>query len=211
MPSQGNGSGTESTAQSRTEPTTSSYPRPSDRILGPEDDSPPSSRVGGDPAPLWNVLGSLVDAWGQGMTAWLRIAAPTDAAAEGARQQNGASAAGRQDAGDEALRQLAALSPALLQATITTAGGSLRCGAAVTAVLLRHQARMLEVFGSSTGQSRRLADEVRGTLREVGETTSREARRLQLELERVGEVIAVKTAPAGRTGEPATRRHEVKP
>jgi len=40
------------------------------------------------------------------------------------------------------------------------------------------------------GEGRVLADEVRACLREIGDVAMREARRLQMELERIGEAVA---------------------
>jgi hypothetical protein len=56
-----------------------------------------------------------------------------------------------------------------------------------------------------------LADELRAFLREIGEAATQEARRLQMELEQVGEAVARAATPAKQPPHPDhRRRHRVK-
>jgi hypothetical protein len=166
---------------------------------GSHADSSRHSRLGGDPDPLLSFLGSMVDAWGKGMTAWLPLAR---AAGESARHSS--TAAGVTAAG---------VVPGLGKAWLLTVRSSLRYGGALADLSLRHQASLLRATGGAdTPPSRHLVDELRAFLREVGDAASLEARRLQRELEEVGEGMARSTAPA--PSQPASqdrRRHEVKP
>lgn len=162
---------------------------------GSHADSSRHSRLGGDPDPLLSFLGSMVDAWGQGMTAWLPLAR---AAGESARHSSTA----------------AGVVPGLGKAWLLTVRSSLRYGGALADLSLRHQASLMGATGGAdAAPSRLLVDELRAFLREVGDAASLEARRLQRELEEVGEGMARSTAPA--TSQPASqdprRRHEVKP
>ena len=60
-------------------------------------------------------------------------------------------------------------------------------------------------------ECRVLADGLRAFLREIGEAAAQEARRLQMELEQVGESIARAAGPAGPSPHPDyRRRHRVK-
>jgi hypothetical protein len=82
---------------------------------------------------------------------------------------------------------------ALGQAWMIAAGSTLRYGQALLEVQTRYQSALLRAAG---GPGDRVAtDAFRGFLREVGETAGREARRLQLELDQLGEKIARDSEP----------------
>lgn len=166
---------------------------------GSHADSSGHSRVGGDPDPLLSFLGSMADAWGKGMTAWLPLAR---AAAETARHSSTA----------------AGVVPGLGKAWLLTVRSSLRYGGALADLSLRHQASLMRATAEArSAPSRGLTDDLRAFLREVGDAASLEARRLQRELEEVGEGMARSTASATTAPDTATpasqdkRRHEVKP
>lgn len=98
----------------------------------------------------------------------------------------------------------------------------LRYSSAVAEALVRYEAGLAgqapdlthEGFATSPSNSRLLVDETRALLRRVGDAASREARRAQYELEKVGEAIA-RAAADDEHGSfphnPDARRHEVKP
>ena len=155
------------------------------------------SRPGDGPAdPVSSLLGSLTELWGKGLSA-LQVLAPT---VEGAsfdamfpRGRPGAPA----DAGP--VSQLADMSPAIAQAGIVAAASTLRYWRTLAELQARYQSSLMQaVADRGTGQaaavspadSRVLADELRAFLREVGDAAMQEARRLQHELEQVGESIA---------------------
>ncbi|OYV40812.1 MAG: hypothetical protein B7Z80_03610 [Rhodospirillales bacterium 20-64-7] len=77
---------------------------------------------------------------------------------------------------------------ALGQAWMIAAGSALRYGQGLLDVQTRYQSALLRAAGAPS--DRVTTDAFRGFLREVGETAEREARRLQFELEQLGEKIA---------------------
>jgi hypothetical protein len=98
----------------------------------------------------------------------------------------------------------------------------LRYSSAVAEALVRYEAGLAglgpdlarEGFATSPSNTRVLVDETRTLLRRVGDAASREARRAQHELEKVGEAIACAAAADERgtfPHDPHARRHEVKP
>ncbi len=87
--------------------------------------------------------------------------------------------------------------PALFEAWLIASGSAMRYGQGLTEVFARHQGALLDAaalrFGADDPtQAQRLAEveELRRFLREVGETAVLEARRLDRELEQLGEAIA---------------------
>ena len=88
----------------------------------------------------------------------------------------------------------------------------------------RYQGGLMRAVASrASGQAavpasecRELADELRAWLREIGDAATREARRLQAELDAIGEEIAeaadaATPAPTATGTDPRPRRHRVKP
>jgi hypothetical protein len=103
-----------------------------------------------------------------------------------------------EEAAREALAQVADLSPALAEAAMIAAISAFRYGRALAEICARHQGSVVQALldrasGEAAGASaggRALIDDLRACLREIGEAASLEARRLQVELEQVGESIA---------------------
>jgi hypothetical protein len=118
------------------------------------------------------------------------------------------------EAGQAAISQVADMSPAIAQACGVAAVSSMRYLRALAELHLRYQATLMEAAaGRSTASStgyRVLADEVRAFLREIGDAATQEARRLQLELEKVGESVARAADQATLSQHLHRRRHEVK-
>lgn len=126
------------------------------------------------------------------------------------------------EAGQAAASQFADLSPAMAQAYMVAAASTLRYWRALAELQLRHQSSLMQaVADRATGQAtvspqgcRVLADELRAFLREISDAAAQEARRLQRELEEVGEAIARATdeaTPPPHPPPPQTRRrHRVK-
>jgi hypothetical protein len=86
---------------------------------------------------------------------------------------------------------------ALMDATAIASGSALRYGQRLTEVFARHQGALtsaatahLSADGASPEQVRAEVEELRSFLREVGETARLEARRLDHELEELGESVA---------------------
>jgi signal transduction histidine kinase len=110
----------------------------------------------------------------------------------GATRRRGAEAA------REALGQVGDLSPALAEAAMVAAISAFRYARALAEICARHQGSVIEAMldrasGEAAGasaDSRVLIDDLRACLREIGDAASLEARRLQIELEQVGESIA---------------------
>lgn len=105
---------------------------------------------------------------------------------------------------------------ALAQAWRISAVSALRYGQALMAVQARYQADLVQVMTDQavSADDRLLSDMMRGYLREVGEAAGCEARRFEMELERLGEAVARATAEAGPPAEPRAdgerRRYRVK-
>jgi len=108
----------------------------------------------------------------------------------------------------------------MAQALAIAAGSTMRYWQALADLHARYQASLMRVVADrATGQSaaspieyRELADELRAFLREVGDAAALEARRLQLELEQVGEAVArvADQATPPPDGQPYRRQHRVK-
>ena len=125
------------------------------------------------------------------------------------------------DAGQAAVSQVADMSPAMAQACMLAIGSTMRYLRALAELHARYQASLMQaVADRATGQAaaspaecRVLADELRAFLREVGDVATLEARRLQSELEQVGESIAHAadhaTSPQHQQ-RPHRRPHQVK-
>jgi len=86
-------------------------------------------------------------------------------------------------------------------------------------ICARHQSGLMQAAVDRTtdrsavspAECRVLADGLRAFLREIGEAATQEARRLQMELEQVGEAVARVAAPAEPPPHPDhRRRHRVK-
>jgi hypothetical protein len=126
------------------------------------------------------------------------------------------------DAGQAAVSQVADMSPAMAQACMLAIGSTMRYLRALAELHARYQASLMQaVADRATGQAaaspaecRVLADELRAFLREVGDAATLEARRLQSELEQVGESIAHAadhaTSSPQHQPRPHRRPHQVK-
>ncbi|KIT15226.1 hypothetical protein [Jannaschia aquimarina] len=106
---------------------------------------------------------------------------------------------------------------ALVEAAAIASGSSLRYGQRLTEVFARHQAALSEMVpnvttpqGTAPGDDRANAEAVRSFLREVGETALQEARRLDQDLEKLGEAVASGAAPSD-PDQPHKRRWTPKP
>ncbi|MBW4550633.1 MAG: hypothetical protein KME35_05915 [Aphanocapsa sp. GSE-SYN-MK-11-07L] len=116
--------------------------------------------------------------------------------------------------------QLTDMSPVLAQACMATAISSLRYWSALAELVVQYEASLVKAASEhTTGQSavspaecRVLADELRAFLRGIGDAATREARRLQYELEQISEAIAQTTDQATLSPYPyeQQRRHEMK-
>jgi hypothetical protein len=123
------------------------------------------------------------------------------------------------EASREAASQLGDLSPAMAEAGMIAVTSTLRYWRAMAEICARHQSSLMQAAmdratdrsAASPAECRVLADELRGFLREIGDAATQEARRLQIELEQVGESIARATIQAEPPPYPEhRRRHRVK-
>lgn len=118
----------------------------------------------------------------------------------------------------EAASQFGDLSPAMAEAGMIATASTLRYWRALTEICARHQSSLMQAaMDRATDRSavppadcRVVADELRAFLREIGEAATQEARRLQMELEQVGEAVARAAAPAEPPNSDHRRRHRVK-
>lgn len=117
--------------------------------------------------------------------------------------------------------QFADMSPAMAQAWMVSVGSAFRYCRTLAEVHARYQGALVQAaVDRSSGQMavpasecRVLADELRTWLREIGDAAMLEARRLQAELDVVGEQIARvadATTPTDSGVDPRARRHRVK-
>jgi hypothetical protein len=121
-----------------------------------------------------------------------------------------------------AASQGADMAPAVAQAWMVATASTLRYWRAIADIHARHQGSLLQAAidrvtnraAASPAECRVLADELRTYLREIGDAASLEARRLQAELELVGESIARATDQASpqahRPGLEYRRQHRAK-
>jgi hypothetical protein len=194
----------------------------------------------GQADPIAPLLRNVVDAWGMGLQAWQVLAGmgvssqsghpgAVLAALAGAKQNTTNSsepvasrAAGPGGAEEQAtVAQMADISPTLAEACMVGAASAMRYWGTLAELGLRYEASLAQtVADRTTGRSaaspaeiRVRADELRAFLRGVGDAANLEARRLQLNLERVGETIAEAADQATPSPHPyeRRRRHEVKP
>ena len=194
----------------------------------------------GQADPIAPLLRNVVDAWGMGLQAWQVLAGmgassqsghpgAVLAALAGAKQNTTNSsepvasrAAGPGGAEEQAtVAQMADISPTLAEACMVGAASAMRYWGTLAELGLRYEASLAQtVADRATGRSaaspaeiRVRADELRAFLRGVGDAANLEARRLQLNLERVGETIAEAADQATPSPHPyeRRRRHEVKP
>ena len=123
------------------------------------------------------------------------------------------------EASREAASQFGDLSPAMAEAGMIAAASTLRYWRALTEICARHQSILMQATvdratdrsAASPAECRVMADALRACLREIGEAATQEARRLQMELEQVGESIARAAAPTEPSPHPEyRRRHRVK-
>ena len=194
----------------------------------------------GQADPIAPLLRGVADAWGMGLQAWQVLAGmgassqsghpgAVLAALAGAKQNTTTSsepvasrAAGPGGAEEQAtVAQMADISPTLAEACMVGAASAMRYWGTLAELGLRYEASLAQtVADRTTGRSaaspaeiRVRADELRAFLRGVGDAANLEARRLQLNLERVGETIAEAADQATPSPHPyeRRRRHEVKP
>lgn len=119
-----------------------------------------------------------------------------------------------------AVAQSADMSSALAQACMVAAVSSLRYWSALAELVVQYEASIIQAASdqatcqraASPAECRVLADELRAFLRGVGDAAIREARRLQYELDLVGEAIAQTADQATPSPHPYEhrRRHEIK-
>ena len=171
-----------------------------------------SSAGGGGPAdPMAQFLGSVVTAWGHGLQALTRGLA--------SRGRDGTGEAG--ETAEAAWAQAFDLSPALAQAYLASVGSATRYAGTLAELFVRYEASLMRAAtdratgrsAASPAECRVLADELRAFLREIGDAATREARRLEYDLAKVGELIAQaadKATPSPQA-DLDRRRHEVKP
>ena len=124
--------------------------------------------------------------------------------------------------GQAAISQLADLSPLVAQAGLAAAASAFRYGRAIAELLAQYQSSLLQAAAdratghavASPAECRVLTDELRAFLRQVGDAAMQEARRLQQDLEVVGESIARTAGDATPTSHPdqrpPRRTHRVK-
>jgi hypothetical protein len=101
----------------------------------------------------------------------------------------------------------AAISRALLQALSAASTSSLSYGYSVQSIIYKYQASLLELnCGGEDAKHKQalLVDEVRGFLREIGETASREGRSFQHQLAVINEQLAQAEAKANHGHHNAT-------
>lgn len=165
----------------------------------------------GQPATAANFLAALREAWDNGVTAW-QVVTGAGSPGGGAR--------GAVEALQGAASRFADMSPAVAEAGMIAAASTLRYWRALAEIHMRYQASLVQaVTDRATGQAiappaecRIVADELRAFLREIGDAAMQEARRLQSELEVVGESVA-RTAEQAGPAPPQNghrRRHRVK-
>jgi hypothetical protein len=177
-----------------------------------------SSAGGGGPAdPMAQFIDSVVTAWGQGLQALTRFAS---------RGQDGTDAAMAKPlevgaTAEAAWAQAFDLSPALAQAYLASVGSATRYAGTLAELFVRYEASLMRAAtdratgrsAASPAECRVLADELRAFLREIGDAATREARRLEYDLAKVGELIAqaADQATPSPHADLDRRRHEVKP
>ena len=163
--------------------------------------------------PISGLMGSLIDVWINGLKAWQEMAGraspdgddgatPFDAvirpvadiaASLGVPVLDAASEAGQATAS-----QLADMSPAIAQSGLAATTSAFRYSSGLAELLMRYHLALIQATAdrasgraaASPAECRVLADELRAFLRQVGDTALIEARRLQQELEVIGESIA---------------------
>lgn len=125
------------------------------------------------------------------------------------------------EAGQATLVQAVGLAPAMAQACIVGTSSAFRYQSALAELFVRYWASLMQAaVDRATGENvaspadcRVLADEMRALVRGISNAATREARRLQYDLEKVSETIAQATDQA--TPAPyrpqQRRRHEMKP
>jgi hypothetical protein len=89
-----------------------------------------------------------------------------------------------------------------MQTWLICATSTLRYWRDLTGVYARYQPALIRSVAPPQplrpeSEDRILADELRACLREIGDVAMREARRLQTELDRIGEAVALGLEPGG--------------
>jgi outer membrane murein-binding lipoprotein Lpp len=178
-------------------------------------------------------FGVLADMWDNGLSAWEMLAG----GASGGQADQMASPSGDMfapvkrmarlfdsmspragGAGQAAPPHGAGMSPAIAQASGATAMSLMRYWRILAEVQLRYQRSLMQDAAARAGRQaagspadcRIHADEVRAFLREIGDAATQEARRLQQELEKIGESVAQAADKATPSQHPHRRWHEVK-
>lgn len=192
----------------------------------------------GQSDPMTTSLGILIDMWSNGLSAWEMLAsggsgrhgdqttAPPFSAmlgpmAEMARLFDAVSSAtglgATATASEAAVSQDFDMSPAIAQACGIATVSLMRYWSILAELQLRYQRSLMQAAAArakgqaaSPTECRLLADEVRAFLRGIGDAATLEARRMQQELEKVGEAVARAADQATPSQHPHRRRHEVK-
>lgn len=192
--------------------------------------------------PMTQFLGNMANTWARGLEAWQVFAgvgsgsrsdranlamgtmiAPMENVAKlfepfMPRTPEVAAAA---EAGQAAFVQIVDLSPTFVEACMVGTSSAIRCQIALAELVFRYGTSLAQAAADrATGRNvtapsdcRVLADELRAFVRGIGDLATREARRLEYELERVGETIAQATDQATPPPSPYQhrRRHQMKP
>lgn len=158
--------------------------------------------------PVGNLLSSIGDLYLQGLQAWQQAARAVSEAGRSPSPGGGpladlgqafaalsanAKASFEDRFAEPPAGAVGETVSALGQAWMIAAASAMRYGQGLLEVQSRYQSALLRSAGAPG--DRLTVDAFRGFLREVGETAEREARRLQLELELLGEKIARASEP----------------
>lgn len=206
----------------------------------PDPDPPqgPAPRVQAATDPVAGLLLALRDVWGVGLSAMQAMAAGLPAGSATAAGLAGTMGdmlgraggrAGDAATGDASPRSTEAsppdraglLAPAMAEAAAAASASALRYWRDLAEISLRHQALLLQAAtgaggtdAAAAGAGRGSVEAFRAALREVGDAALLEARRLQRDLEEIGEAAAradQETGPAANAGAaPFQRRWKAK-
>jgi hypothetical protein len=182
------------------------------------------------------LVGSLAEAWGTWLQAW-QVLAGMGTGSRGAAldpfigsKQNmtksfeavsaRADGVGGVESQLAAAAKMADVSPALAEAWMAGAASAMRYWGTLAELGLQYETSLAQAIAGRTTvgsaaspmECRVIADELRAFLRGLGDAANREARLLQLDLERIGEAIAEAADQATPPSHPheRRRRHEVK-
>ena len=170
-------------------------------------------------------LTAIGDFYSQSLAAWQNAArgafAPNAAAAMPAPLADFAAAFGGLGAAQRPAGEAASLPKfgaqtellqALGEAWMIAAGSAMRYGQGMFEVQSRYQGNLMRAGGAAPLSDREMTEHFRAFLREAGEAASRETRRLQMELDMLGEKVARAADQANPAPGPLTPRpYKAKP